>query len=181
MKKPTIHQNTVVASSRLFTVETVDLEFSNGEQRQYERLVRRGYGAVLIVPMLDHETMLLIREYSVGTERYELGFPKGKVEAGEDMLEAANREIMEEVGYEAANLTLMKQLSLAPGYMGHITTIVLAQNLTPHREPGDEPEALEVVKWNINDIDQLILRDDFSEGRSVAALLLMQNFLKQDE
>jgi ADP-ribose diphosphatase len=65
--------------------------------------------------------------------------------------------------------------------MGHITTIVLAQDLTPHRELGDEPEALEVVKWNINDIDQLILRDDFSEGRSVAALLLMQNFLKQDE
>ncbi len=180
MKKPTIHQNKVVASSRLFAIEAVDLEFSNGEKRQYERLVRRGHGAVLIVPMLDNNTMLLIREYAVGTENYELGFPKGKVEAGEDMLQAANREIMEEVGYEAANLTIMKELSLAPGYMGHITTIVLAQGLTPHRVPGDEPEALEMVEWKLSEIDQLIMQDDFCEGRSVAALLYTKNFLKQD-
>ena len=180
MKKPTIHQHKVVASSQLFAIETVDLEFSNGEKRQYERLVRRGHGAVLIVPMLDNNTMLLIREYAVGTENYELGFPKGKVEAGEDILQAANREIMEEVGYEANNLTIMKELSLAPGYMGHITTIVLAQGLTPHRVPGDEPEELEVVEWKLSEIDQLIMRDDFCEGRSVAALLYTKNFLKQD-
>jgi ADP-ribose diphosphatase len=180
MKKPTIHQKEVIASSRLFAIETVNLEFSNGEKRQYERLVRRGHGAVLIVPMLDDETLLLIREYAVGTENYELGFPKGKVEAGEDILAAANREMMEEVGYEAANLTIMKELSLAPGYMGHITTLVLAQGLTPHRVPGDEPEALEVIKWKLSEIDQLIMRDDFCEGRSVAALLYTNNFLKQD-
>ncbi len=181
MKKPVIHATKTVASSRLFTVEAVDLEFSNGEKRQYERLARRRHGAVLIVPMLDNETILLIREYGVGTERYELGFPKGKVEAGEDLLQAANREIMEEVGYEAEKLTIMKQASLAPTYMGHITTIVLAQNLTPHRVAGDEPEELEVVKWNINDLDRLLMRDDFAEGRSLAALFLMQYFLKQEK
>ena len=180
MRKPTIHQKEVVASSRLFAIETVDLEFSNGEKRQYERLVRKGQGAVLIVPMLDDETLLLIREYAVGTENYELGFPKGKVEAGEDILAAANREMMEEVGYEAANLTIMKALSLAPGYMGHITTIVLAQGLTPHRMSGDEPEELEVIEWKLREIDQLIMRDDFCEGRSVAALLYTKNFLTQD-
>ncbi|HIO91740.1 MAG TPA: ADP compounds hydrolase NudE [Leucothrix mucor] len=179
MKKPTIHQTTEVASSRLFAIEALDLEFSNGEKREYERLVRRGHGAVLIVPMLDDETMLLIREYAAGTETYELGFPKGKVEAGEDFLEAANREIMEEVGYESAKLTMMKALSLAPSYMGHITHIILAQDLTPHREEGDEPEELEVVKWNINDVDALIARDDFSEGRSLAALFLAKKMLKE--
>ena len=181
MKKPTIHQTRKVTSTRLFNIEAVDLEFSNGEKRQYERLALKGHGAVLIVPMLDDETILLIREYGVGTENYELGFPKGKVEAGEDKLEAANREIMEEVGYEAANLTIMKELSLAPTYMRHITTIVLARDLIPHRVAGDEPEELEVIQWNINDLTNLVKRDDFSEGSSVAALLLMQNFLKQDK
>ncbi|MCK5896100.1 MAG: ADP compounds hydrolase NudE, partial [Cocleimonas sp.] len=176
MKKPTIHQKKVVASSRLFAIETVDLEFSNGEKRQYERLARSGQGAVLIVPLLDNETMLLIREYAVGTERYELGFPKGKVEVGEDKLHAANREIMEEVGYEANTLTIMKELSLAPGYMGHMTAIVLAQDLTPNRVSGDEPEALEVIEWKVDDIDALIMHDKFCEGRSVAALLYLQHF-----
>lgn len=181
MKKPTIHQIKEVASSRLFAIESLDLEFSNGEKREYERLARGGHGAVLIVPMLDDETMLLIREYSAGTESYELGFPKGKVEAGEDTLFAANREIMEEVGYEAASLSIIKELSLAPSYMGHVTTIILAQDLTPHKEPGDEPEELEVVPWSINDIDTLLDRDDFSEGRSVAALFLAKTILNKDK
>ena len=126
MKLPTIHQTRIVASSRLFKIEAIDLEFSNGEKREYERLVSRGVGAVLIVPLLDDDTVLLIREYAAGTERYELAFPKGKVEKGEAILDAANREIMEEVGYEAADLSIMKSLSLAPGYLGHITHIILA-------------------------------------------------------
>ena len=175
---PTIHQTKIVASSQLFKIEALDLEFSNGEKRQYERLVSRGVGAVLIVPILDDNTMLLIREYAAGTERYELAFPKGKVEEGEEILDAANREIMEEVGYEAESLTVMKSLSLAPGYLGHVTHIILAQNLSEHREEGDEPEEIEVVPWKISEIDKLLDRDDFAEGRSVAALYLLQRALK---
>ncbi len=178
MKLPTIHQTRIVASSRLFKIEAIDLEFSNGEKREYERLVSRGVGAVLIVPLLDDDTVLLIREYAAGTERYELAFPKGKVEKGEAILDAANREIMEEVGYEAADLSIMKSLSLAPGYLGHITHIILAKNLSEHSEEGDEPEEIEVVPWKISNLDALLDRDDFAEGRSVAALYLLKQALK---
>ncbi|MEE9310305.1 MAG: ADP compounds hydrolase NudE [Cocleimonas sp.] len=178
-KKPTIHQITKVARSRLFLVEAVDLEFSNGVKTQYERIANRGHGAVLIVPLLDEDTMLLIREYACGTDRYELAFPKGKVEKGEDFLAAANREIMEEVGYESAKLTRLKPISLAPGYMGHITQIILAEDLSEHREEGDEPEEIEVVPWKISEIDALLEREDFNEGRSVAALFLLQNHLRK--
>ena len=180
-KKPTIHQITTVASSRLFNVEELELEFSSGEQRVYERIASRGHGAVLIIPILRNaqgeSTVLLIREYAAGTDRYELAFPKGKVEKGEEILDAANREIMEEVGYESGRLTLLKKLSLAPGYMGHVTSIILAEDLTEHREPGDEPEDIEVVPWKLNELDQLIERDDFAEGRSVAALYLLDKYL----
>ncbi len=180
-QKPTIHQTRVVATSRLFKIEELDLEFANGEKRQFERLVSSGVGAVLIVPVLrsdDGDSILLIREYGAGTDRYELGFPKGKVEAGEAILDAANREIMEEVGYESAKLSLLKSISLAPGYLGHITNIILAEDLSEHREPGDEPEEIEVVPWKISEIDTLLERDDFSEGRSIAALYLMKKHLE---
>ena len=177
-KKPTIHQKKIVASSRLFNIEALDLEFSNGEKRQYERLASRGNGAVLIVPMLDDDTFLLIKEYAGGTERYELGLPKGKIEKDEDILYAANREIMEEVGYESAKLTHLKSLSLAPQYMQHHTQIILAQNLSPRRELGDEPEELEVIPWKLSEVEDLILRDDFTEARSLAALYLAKHYLQ---
>jgi ADP-ribose diphosphatase len=178
-KKPTIHQKEIVASSRLFNIERLDLEFSNGEKREYERLVSRGNGAVLIVPMLDDETVLLIREYSGGTNRYELGLPKGKVEKGEEILMAANREIMEEVGYESAKLTFLKAMSLAPQYMQHHTNIVLAQELSPRREEGDEPEELEVIPCKLADLAELVAREDFTEARSIAALFMVRDYLKE--
>ncbi len=178
-KKPIIHKVTTVATSRLIQIEELDLEFSNGEKRIYERIASRGHGAVLIIPVLGDE-ILLIREYAAGTDRYELGFPKGKIEKGEETLHAANREIMEEVGYESAKLTLLKRLSLAPGYMGHLTSVVLAENLSEHREPGDEPEEIEVVPWKIDKIDELLQRDDFAEGRSIAALYLLKNHLTRN-
>ncbi len=177
-KKPTIHQISVVARSRLFTVEALDLEFSNGVKTQYERIASRGPGAVLIVPILGDE-ILLIREYAAGTDRYELAFPKGKVEPDEEIMDAANREIMEEIGYESSKLTLLKALSLAPGYMGHVTNIILAEDLSEHREEGDEPEEIEVVPWKISEINKLIEREDFSEGRSVAALYLLDTHLRK--
>lgn len=176
-KLPTIHKTTTTAQSQLFLVEALDLEFSNGEQRTFERLASRGYGAVLVVPMLDDDTVLLIREYAAGTERYELGLPKGKVDAGESLIEAANRELKEEVGYGSDNIRLLKSVSLAPGYMGHRTNLLLAQDLYPERLQGDEPEPLEVIPWKLSELDKLIAMDECSEGRSLLALLMARDLL----
>ncbi|WGZ95089.1 MAG: ADP compounds hydrolase NudE [Candidatus Thiothrix putei] len=177
-KPPKIHAIHSVTSSRLFHVEEIHLEFSNGERRIYERLANRGNGAVLIVPLLNDDTLLLIREYSAGTGRYELGFPKGKVERGEDVLDAANREIMEEVGYASRDLHVLRRVSLSPGYMQHHTHLILARDLYPHRVDGDEPEPLEVVPWKLSDAANLLLQDDFTEGRSLLALYLAQDWLR---
>ncbi len=177
---PTIHKTDTVARSRLFRVESIDLEFSNGEQRTFERLASGGYGAVLVVPMLDDDTVLMIREYAAGTERYELGLPKGKVDAGETFIEAANRELMEEVGYGAHDIQNLKAVSLAPGYMGHRTNLLLARDLYPARLEGDEPEPLEVVPMKLSELDQLVAMDECSEGRSLLALYLVRDLLRRE-
>lgn len=104
LQKPTILNIETVARSRLFTVESVDLEFSNGVRRVYERMRPTNREAVMIVPIVD-DHLILIREYAVGTESYELGFSKGLIDPGESVYEAANRELKEEVGFGANDLT----------------------------------------------------------------------------
>jgi len=177
--KPNILNKTTIASSRLFRIESLDIEFSNGQQRNYERLARSGPGgAVMIVPMLDAETVLLIREYSAGVHRYELGLPKGKTDAGESFFDAANRELKEEVGFGARKLHHLSSFSIAPSYLEHMTEVVLAQDLYPERLPGDEPEELEVVPWKLAGINELLATGECTEARSIAALFMALEYFK---
>ncbi len=175
--KPRILNTRTVAKSRLFHIEELELEFSNGTTAQYERLRGAARGTVLIVPLLDENTVLLVREYAAGTENYELGFPKGRVETDEPLLEAANRELMEETGYGAKRLEHITSLTLAPGFLGHATDIVLARDLYPRRLPGDEPEEPEVVPWALDEVGRLWRSGECSEARTLAALFIAKEFL----
>jgi len=174
---PEVLERRLVARTRIFRVEEVDLAFSNGNRRCFERILG-GRGSVLVVPLLDARTLLLAREYATGTDRYELGFPKGIVEPGEDLLEAAGRELREEIGFGSRDLRSIRKVSLAPGYIQHETHLVLAQDLYRERAQGDEPEPIQVVPWNLDALDALLERDDFTEARSIAALFLIRRFLE---
>jgi ADP-ribose diphosphatase len=167
-------------AGKMLRVEQIDLEFSNGERRTYHRMKPSGLGAVIIVPMRDEETVLLAREYAAGLHHYEIGLPKGRLEHGETILEAAQREMKEEIGFGARSLVELTRLSLAPGYMTHVTHIVLARDLYPEKLEGDEPEELEVVPWPLTDLLTLAGRDDCTEGRTIAALYIARDYLRAE-
>jgi ADP-ribose diphosphatase len=175
--KPSILKRATVARSRLFRADEIHLRFSNGEERTYEKLCSGGPGAVLIVPLLDDDTVLLVREYGAGIEDYHLGLPKGAIDQGENLLAAANRELKEEVGYGARKLQFLKRISLSPSYMEHSINVVIAWDLYPERLVGDEPEPIEVVPYPLSDLPQLVSRADVCEGRSIAALFLVREWL----
>ena len=88
--KPEILKADIVAESRLFKVEALHLRFTNGTERIYERMQGGHRGAVMLVPLLDDDTLLLVREYAAGTHSYELGFPKGVIDAGENAAQAGS-------------------------------------------------------------------------------------------
>ncbi|MES2212185.1 MAG: ADP compounds hydrolase NudE [Pseudomonadota bacterium] len=173
-KPPKISQIQTVAQSHLFRIESLKLEFSNGAERQYERLSSKLAPAVMVIPFLDAETIVLIREYGAGLESYYLSFPKGGIEPGESLEEAANRELMEEIGYGARSFRRLYTLSSAPSYSGGRMDIVVAEGLYPAQAEGDEPEPLEVVHWPIKDIDQLLIHPEFHQAAALAALMLLQ-------
>lgn len=180
-QKPTVLAREIVASSRLFRVEELQLRFSNGVERTYERLVSRGsgYGAVMIVAMADARSVLLVEEYCGGTDSYELSLPKGLIEPGEDVLEAANRELKEEAGFGARQLEFLAELSLSPGYMSQKIQVVLARDLYVEPLPGDEPEPMRVERFDLAELSSLVQHPQFSEGRALAALYLARDLLTQ--
>ncbi len=178
--EPEILSVRTAARSRLFHIEAVQLRFANGNEREYERVAGSARpGAVIVVPLLDAAHILLVREYAVGLERYELSLPMGCFHEGESALQAANRELMEETGYGARQLERLHTLSLAPGILGYRMEVVFATSLYPHSRQGDEPEPLEVVPWPLERLDRIFENDAISDARTLAALFIARRVLQR--
>ncbi|GAA5174712.1 ADP compounds hydrolase NudE [Modicisalibacter zincidurans] len=156
------------------------MRFANGAERTFERLKGSGSGAVMIVAMPDPDHVLLIHEYAAGFDDYALTLPKGLVDPGEDIITAANRELMEECGMGARRIEPLVELSLAPNYMNHRMQVMLATDLYEKRLPGDEPEPLVVETHAIDALPALLAREDFHEARAIAALFIAREKLRTE-
>ena len=82
--------------------------------------------SALVVPLIDAQNLLLVREYAVGLERYELGFVKGRIDSGEGPHGAAQREMQEETGFAARELVQLASVALTPAYSKYRTFLFLA-------------------------------------------------------
>lgn len=178
---PTVKNTKWLTHSRLFHVEELELEFSNGETRVYERLNPGAHKAVMIVAMPDANTVLLAREYGAGIGDYYLSLPKGAVDRGESIVAAADRELKEEMGYGAKHIQEIKTLQLSPSYMGNSLTVVFATGLYEEKLPGDEPEEIEVLHYPLNQLDTLLFGDELREAYALAALMLVRRGLETGE
>src|SRR5688572_23621879 len=103
-----------VYRGRLLHVLEDDVRMPDGKTARREYV--RHPGAALMIPMPDAETVLLVRQfrYPVGRHFYEL--PAGKIDAGEDPLQCARRELREECGCEADDWTHLTTLHPCIGY-----------------------------------------------------------------
>ena len=102
------------------------------------------------------------------------GVPRGGVDQNESFLQAADREIKEEISCGANQLTHIMSFSASPGYFNSHTQLILAEDLYPCAMPGDEPEPLEVSKWSLSQVDTLLAHSEFIDARSMAALLWLE-------
>ena len=179
LQKPEILSVSVAAKSRIFEIQAVELKFSNGEYRTYERFKPSSRAAVLILP-IDGEDLLMVREYAVGTERYELGFPKGLMEPGETPQQSANREMQEEIGLGASEFTYLRTVNSSPSFMNNPMHILIARHFYPSSLLGDEPEPLQLVRYPLAKLNELLADPDFTEARNLTALYCLRDYLKRE-
>lgn len=173
LTKPDILAVRTVAKTTIFEVQSVDLRFSNGVERTYERLTPARKPAVMVLPIAN-ACLMMIREYAVGSERYELTCVKGLIDAGETPEQAANRELQEEIGMAARQLTPLRVLYSSPSHMFSPMHVFVAQDLFPSQWQGDEPEPLVPVSVPLAKLNDLIDDDAFGDARVLAALMLFQ-------
>ena len=161
-----------VITLRLDTIQTKD-------GAQYKREVVEHHGAVAIVPMLDAETVLMIRQYRQAAAQYMLEIPAGTLEEDENPDDCASRELEEEIGYKPGILKPMFSQYLAPGYSSEILHVYLASDLVKSHTNFDEDEDIELVPIKFTEVERMIRQGEIRDAKSIAALL-MADIMRND-
>ena len=171
-----------IESSRIFEGRIVSLrvdtvELPNGQVTKREVVEHRG--AVAIVPMMDHEKVVLVRQFRQPVGRPILEIPAGTLEPNEDPADTARRELAEEIGYYPNKLTEMFHSYLSPGYSTEMLHTYLAEDLQPAQENRDADEFIEIVTVNIRDAVDLIRSGEIIDAKTVCGLLLASRVIKE--
>lgn len=132
---------------------------------------------VLVIAEAD-QGILLVRQYRPATEKAYLAVPAGYIEANEDVLPAARRELLEETSAEGTGLTLIGSLDPLPGYISSRASVVYCRCGTPpSREDVDEEVlGVECCPWVA--VRKMILSGEIDEMQTVAALLMAKEWLR---
>lgn len=136
--------STRVFDGRFLKVDAVDIELPNGVGKTHE--VIRHPGAVCVIALDEDGRILLVRQYRTALERITIEVPAGKLDPGEDPLDAARRELSEETGYTSDSIRHLASIATAAGYSDEIIHIYMATGLHAGKAHPDDDEFI-AVEW----------------------------------
>jgi len=166
-----------VFEGRLVNLRVDTVQLPNG--RTATREVVEHKGAVAIVPMLDHEKVVLIRQFRQPVGEVLLEIPAGTMDEGEDPTDCARRELVEEIGYFPGKLTEMFHSYLAPGYSTEMLHTFLAEDLKQVGQNCDVDEFIEVVPVNLRDAAEMINTGEIVDAKSICGILLASRLFEE--
>jgi ADP-ribose pyrophosphatase len=124
-----------------------------------------------ILPFLDPNTVLLIKQYRYVAGRVTWEMPTGGMHAGESYQEAAQRELSEEIGYRAGKLTWLSTLHTSKSVVDETAHLFLGEDLDRVELPPDDTEFIEVRPFSFTEALQMVLRSEITDSMTVIGVL----------
>lgn len=169
----TVSSKTVYRGQLLHVLEDeVRLPDGGSARREYIRHP----GAATILPYLDRDTVMLVRQYRYPLARHFFEIPAGKVDRDEDPLQTARRELREECGYLAGEWRRLATLHTCIGYSDEAIELFLARQLTHVGSELDAGEFLEVVPVKLAEALRWMRQGKITDVKTVIALLWADRF-----
>jgi ADP-ribose pyrophosphatase len=128
-------------------------------------------GGVGALPVFEDKTIALVRQWRYALNRYSLEIAAGRIEPGQTPEQAAHRELEEEVGYRAKNLTKLCEFFVAPGYCEERLYVYLATGLEESAQNLDDDEEIEVIRMPFSEAMDLIGTCEINDAKSIITLL----------
>jgi ADP-ribose pyrophosphatase len=165
-----VHKITKLYSGKIFDVVLEEVTLPNGVFKHRE--IVRHPGAAAMVPLLEDGRVVLIKQYRHAVGDFVWEIPAGTLEPGEDPLGCAQRELVEEIGYEADAFDRLTEIWPAPGYTDEHIRIFLATGLTEAKQELEDDEVLETRPTPLNKCLEMIKSGEIQDAKTIVGLLL---------
>jgi ADP-ribose pyrophosphatase len=157
----------------IFDVRVDTIRIDDG--RQFTREVVEHPGGVCIACKPAPDEILLIKQYRYSINQELIELPAGRVDPGEDRLEAAKRELIEETGYRADRWSELPHVYSAPGFCDELLSCYLAQDVSWVGTNPDEDEDISVIRVKLKEAWQMVLDRSIRDCKTVAILGVLQS------
>lgn len=154
----------IIVNVRLDRAELCDGRVVNREVVEHP-------GGATILPVDENGYCYCVRQFRYPFGRELLEAPAGKLEAGEDPKECAIRELSEETGFTADEITDLGSDLTSPGFSTERLHIYLARGLHRGKQHLDEGEFLSVEKHHIDELVKLVMSGEIEDGKTIIAVL----------
>lgn len=161
-------ESEAVFQGRLLDVRRDRVRLPDGNEAVREYI--RHPGAVVIVALRPDGKLVLERQYRYPVRRAFLELPAGKIDAGEDILACAKRELREETGYVADEWEYLGVMHPCIGYSDERIEIFLARGLDHVGAALDDEEFLEILALDIPEVERAVLDGRITDGKTIASL-----------
>lgn len=134
---------------------------------------------VAIIPVNDKNEILLVRQYRIAVRKHLLEIPAGAFDNNEEPAEVcAQRELAEETGFRAAEMTKLYEGYLLAGYCNEYMHFFLARDLAYAPLKPDEDEFIEVVPTDLAVAEEMFKKGEIADTKTALGILLTLNYFK---
>ena len=158
----------VVFDGKVMTVIKDNIELADGKKSFREVVVHPGG---VVIAALNNDNIILVKQYRYPLKSFNLELPAGRLEIGEDPLEAAKRELGEETGYRAKSWKSLGYINTTPGICTEKLYLFLATDLEYVGAHPDEGEFLKCLQYPASDVFSMIKNGEINDGKTICALL----------
>jgi ADP-ribose pyrophosphatase len=114
--------------------------------------------------------MVMIRQFRKPADKVMFEVPAGKIDPGEDPMDAAKRELKEETGYTAGSVRYLTKFYPTVGYSQELLYLYLMEDLTPGETDFDENEAIDMEEWSIGDLHEMVIKGEIDDAKTIIAI-----------
>ncbi|MFC1517213.1 NUDIX hydrolase [Candidatus Margulisiibacteriota bacterium] len=125
---------------------------------------------VAVLPIKDNGKIILIKQYRHCTEKELLEIPAGSIDKGESVEDTVQRELAEEIGYEADKLEKICEAFTTPGFTNEYMYFYVAKELKEKKKKGDEDEFIEVLEYTIAEVQKMIEKKEIIDAKTILAI-----------